>query len=110
VCFHCQQTAEKYLKALLEERGATIPKTHDLEKLLALLVPHYANLESQSRSAQILTEYAVGPRYPGENATKREAQTAIRRAGQLRGACRAQLNIKKPRKKRKKKRRKRKGP
>jgi HEPN domain-containing protein len=28
VCFHCQQSAEKYLKALLGELGQTIPKTH----------------------------------------------------------------------------------
>ena len=25
-CFHCQQTAEKYLKALLQELGLTIPR------------------------------------------------------------------------------------
>ena len=29
VCFHCQQLAEKYLKALLEELGHPVPKTHD---------------------------------------------------------------------------------
>ncbi|MCE9531588.1 MAG: HEPN domain-containing protein [Planctomycetes bacterium] len=26
VCFHCQQCAEKYLKALLEELGSNIPR------------------------------------------------------------------------------------
>ncbi|SRR6266545_6275408 len=33
VCFHCQQAAEKYLKALLQELGAVVPKTHELEEL-----------------------------------------------------------------------------
>ncbi len=33
VCFHAQQCAEKYLKALLQERGAAIPRTHNLEAL-----------------------------------------------------------------------------
>jgi hypothetical protein len=28
VCFHCQQSAEKYLKARLEEAGISFPKTH----------------------------------------------------------------------------------
>lgn len=28
VCFHCQQSAEKYLKALLQESGAVVPRTH----------------------------------------------------------------------------------
>ena len=40
-CFHCQQAAEKYLKALLVELGAAVPRTHNLDDLLALLLPHY---------------------------------------------------------------------
>jgi len=36
VCFHCQQSVEKYLKARLEEAGVNFPKTHDLIKLLGL--------------------------------------------------------------------------
>ncbi len=34
VCFHCQQSAEKYLKARMQEAGLRVPKTHDLEVLL----------------------------------------------------------------------------
>ncbi|MBI1904191.1 MAG: HEPN domain-containing protein [Planctomycetia bacterium] len=37
VCFHCQQSAEKYLKALFEEVGQRVPRTHDLDALLTLL-------------------------------------------------------------------------
>ena len=33
-CFLCQQCAEKYLKARLEEAGIRFQKTHDLDKLL----------------------------------------------------------------------------
>ncbi len=32
VCFHCQQCAEKYLKALLEELGIAVAKIHDLDQ------------------------------------------------------------------------------
>ena len=39
VCFHCQQAAEKYLKALLQENGLVVPKTHDLVNVLNLLLP-----------------------------------------------------------------------
>jgi HEPN domain-containing protein len=35
LCFLCQQAAEKYLKALQEERGIAIPRTHALKDLLA---------------------------------------------------------------------------
>lgn len=31
VCFHAQQTVEKYLKALLVVRNIVFPKTHDIE-------------------------------------------------------------------------------
>jgi HEPN domain-containing protein len=37
VCFHAQQCAEKYLKALLIVRGVTPPKIHDLAQLHRLL-------------------------------------------------------------------------
>src|SRR5438045_5215990 len=39
VCFHAQQCAEKYLKALLTERDVRFPKMHHLPTLLDLLVP-----------------------------------------------------------------------
>ena len=73
VCFHCQQCAEKYLKALLQEAGLFIPKIHDCETLLDLLPPQYASVRQFSRGLAILSEYAVTVRYPGENATKRKA-------------------------------------
>jgi hypothetical protein len=44
ICFHCQQAAEKYLKAFLQELGLAIPRTHDLGDLLDRLVPHDATL------------------------------------------------------------------
>jgi len=35
-CFHFQQSAEKYLKARLEEANLHFPKTHDLDELVRL--------------------------------------------------------------------------
>lgn len=49
LCFHCQQSAEKYLKALLEEQGQSIPYTHILRDLLALLSSHHPSLRSFQR-------------------------------------------------------------
>src|SRR5262249_19092572 len=99
--FHCQQSAEKYLKALLEELGLTIPKTHDLEDLLNLLLPHHASLSRQRRGLRFLTDYAVDPRYPLWRTTKREAASALRWAGKVRDACRALLGLRPPRRRRK---------
>jgi HEPN domain-containing protein len=36
VCFHAQQTAEKYLKAFLQESGKDIPYIHNLVELVSL--------------------------------------------------------------------------
>ena len=92
-CFHCQQSAEKYLKALLEELGQPIPRTHLLRDLLGLLLPHHPSLRPFSRGMKFLTRFAVGTRYPGDNATKRQAEAALRWAGRVREACRALLGI-----------------
>jgi HEPN domain-containing protein len=93
LCFHCQQSAEKYLKALLEELAQAIPRTHILSDLLTLLIPHHPGLRSLQRGLKLLTRFAVGSRYPGESASKRQAVAALRWAGQVRGAASTLLGI-----------------
>lgn len=100
VCFHCQQSAEKYLKAILEEQGRHIPKTHDLAKLLDLLLPFNSSLRSLRRGLMFLTDFAVDMRYPGNSASKRQAASALRWASRIRDACRTVLGAR-PRRRRK---------
>src|SRR5437588_54849 len=76
VCFHCQQAAEKYMKAVLEELTEPFPKTHDLIRLLTLLRPHYPDLRSLRRGLAFLSRHAIDTRYPGESASKRQADAA----------------------------------
>ncbi len=93
VCFLCQQCAEKYLKGLLEERGMAVPRTHELVLLLIKLVPHYPTLRPLRRGLFFLTTFAVDTRYPGKNATKRQAVAALRWAQRVRKLARALLGI-----------------
>lgn len=65
VCFHSQQCLEKYLKARLCEAGVAIPKTHDLEKLLDLVLSAEPFWTSFRPALQLLTSSAVELRYPG---------------------------------------------
>ncbi len=65
LCFHCQQAVEKALKGLLVHRGLMFPKTHDIEKLIALLETNGLTIPLHVRNAIILTDYAVSTRYPG---------------------------------------------
>ena len=99
LCFHCQQSAEKYLKALLEEAAAPIPKTHDLEHLLRLLVPVHPTLRALRRGLLFLTDFAIDTRYPGNWTTNRQATAAMRWAQRIREACRTQLGVPPQRKK-----------
>jgi len=94
VCFHSQQAAEKYLKALLQEYGLTVPRTHDLEELLNRLLPHDASLRKLRRGLAALTPFAVDYRYPGETATKRDALSSLRRAERIRREVRHRLKLK----------------
>lgn len=66
VC-HCQQAAEKAVKAFLVHHGKSYEKTHDIE----VLVDHASEVESNfsqlADAADALTPYATRFRYP--NAT-----------------------------------------
>jgi len=93
VCFHCQQSAEKYLKGLMEELGLSVPKTHDLDLLRTALQPHHPALKPLKRGLTFLTRFAVDIRYPGESASKRAAKAALRWAGRVRTVARGLLGI-----------------
>jgi HEPN domain-containing protein len=92
VCFHAQQCAEKYLKALLTFLSIDFPKIHDIAELSALLPTHLRpslSIEEQER----LTYYAVEARYPGvwEPITRTEAEEAVAIAHRVREAVRPHL-------------------
>ena len=65
VCYHCQQFAEKYLKAFLVSQGQEPPYIHDLAKLVALCEAANPDFGQIKQQCIILTEYGVQPRYPG---------------------------------------------
>jgi HEPN domain-containing protein len=66
VCFHSQQMAEKYLKALGIEHQLTMPRTHDCEALVLLLLRIDPQLARFRLAALGLSQFAVDPRYPFE--------------------------------------------
>ncbi len=94
ICFHCQQATEKYLKAFLQELSLSIPRTHDLDDLLELLLPHDGTLRPLRRGLRFLTQFAVDYRYPGDNATKRQAEAALRWMERIRRELRTRLGLK----------------
>jgi len=95
ICFHCQQMAEKYLKALVHERGLAVPRTHDFRKLLAVLGPTDPELARFGRAAFGLSRYAVGPRYPDLFSTPGASQSrsAFAAAARIRAEVRRRLGL-----------------
>jgi HEPN domain-containing protein len=92
VCFHAQQCAEKYIKALLTWRGVPFPKTHDVAELLQL-IPEDVGLGIGSPDVAVLNPYAADARYPGNSGVvdRREAEGVLDLALRVREEIRRHL-------------------
>lgn len=88
IAFHCQQAAEKYLKAFLVSCDVGFPKTHDLAELLDLIQPVRAPLAESLQDVIVLTPYGVDLRYPGDRreVSAKEAREAVALARKVRAA------------------------
>jgi HEPN domain-containing protein len=77
--FHCQQVAEKVLKAFLTAHDRPFRKTHDLEELGREATTIDRGLSAVVDKASDLTPYAWRFRYPGIPAapTEEEATDAV---------------------------------
>jgi HEPN domain-containing protein len=85
VLFHCQQAAEKSLKAFLAWHDTPFRKTHSLEELGEQCARVDSTLAPIVDRAVPLTEYAWKFRYPGEpeEPPGQEAEEALRVAREL---------------------------
>jgi hypothetical protein len=70
-----------------------VPKIHDLEELLDLLLPQEATLAPLRRILRSLTRYAVEYRYPGVWATTRQMKAALRHTKRVRKEVRTRLGL-----------------
>jgi HEPN domain-containing protein len=66
VCYHCQQSAEKALKAFLIYSGIKPERTHDLEALRDKCEGVDASFNEIIENCERLTRYASQSRYPFE--------------------------------------------
>ena len=67
ICYHCQQAAEKYLKAFLVFNDQEPPKTHDLIELVKLCNIYENNFLLMSPRCEFLAPFATRTCYPGTN-------------------------------------------
>jgi HEPN domain-containing protein len=92
VCFHAQQCVEKYLKALLVFEGKDVSRTHHISELMRLL-PATIRPDLSPQEQELLTDYAVSTRYPGdyEAIPLAEAKRAVQIARRVRKLVRELL-------------------
>lgn len=93
VCFHAQQSAEKYLKAKLVSAGIEFEKTHDLGIILDMLVPLEPSWEEMREDMDCLAGLAVEVRYPGYCAEAQDAAEAVKIAGRVRRVVRQEFKL-----------------
>ena len=93
-CFHSQQCAEKYLKAILVSQDIAFPKTHDLLILDTLCSDGGILTGFAKEDLGRLSGYAVHTRYPGNQPTPEEAKDALQIAMTIRQFARTFLGLK----------------
>jgi len=80
ICFHSQQSVEKYLKGFLAFHKLEIPRTHELEELISRCEEIDSEFSELHEISSELSSYAVDIRYPMEgnyDVTIEEAKRAI---------------------------------
>lgn len=87
-CFHCQQAAEKYLKAFLIKKDVRFKKIHDLEQLIEMCSGVDKEFTKILPAARFLNPYYIGSRYPDvfgsdKEANQKEAKKALRSAEEI---------------------------
>jgi HEPN domain-containing protein len=93
-CFHCQQCAEKYLKAFLQEHMVRFERTHSLTLLIDLCKTQDQDFENLRPELEQLENYSVAVRYPGVKISVELAEQAFELAGKVRQFVRKKLGLK----------------
>lgn len=86
ICYHCQQSAEKAIKALIMYFGAEggMPKLHDLSFLLDQIKNKVTIEDKYYDYADTLTPYGISARYPNEMfLEEKHVEEAIRFADEI---------------------------
>jgi len=86
ICYHCQQAAEKALKAYLLYSDEEPPKTHDLKKLVDLCIAVSPEFSDIIDACEYLSPFGVQPRYPFSfELIEDDALTSIQKSEQILG-------------------------
>lgn len=95
LCFHCQQAAEKYLKAYIVAKDLSFQKIHDINELREVCQDHEESFEEIRDECALLSRYYIDTRYPTVwpvGYTKEDAWTALEAVGRIREFVKTKLS------------------
>ena len=93
ICWSCQQSAEKYLKAYLVRHKLEYPRRHDLVQLRNLCADSDPDFSLITDAIATLDQFGTDIRYPGIEATPQDARQAFQALKQVRAFVRAKLAL-----------------
>jgi HEPN domain-containing protein len=96
ICFHFQQAAEKYLKAVIVADELEFQKVHDLVALLKICLQRRPELSRRMPDCKVLNRYYIDTRYPVHWPTNYSKHTALKAkaaAEAIRDDVKASLNF-----------------
>jgi HEPN domain-containing protein len=93
ICWSCQQSAEKYLKAYLVRHRLDYPRRHDLVQLCNLCADADPDFNLIASAVATLDQFGTDIRYPGVSATPQDARQAFDALKQLSTFVRAKLGL-----------------
>ena len=92
ICYHCQQSAEKILKAYAIAKNQTLIKTHDLIVLLKQCGQYLSDFNNYANACVALTSYATISRYPSNTKiTEAQMKQALKNAENILEFTKTQL-------------------
>ena len=82
ICYNCQQSVEKALKAILAYNEVEIPRTHNIWQLVNECIKYEPSIQMEERIANKMTDYATISRYPDNMTawTDADAKLALKHA------------------------------
>jgi HEPN domain-containing protein len=91
-CYHCQQSAEKILKAYTLAQTGSRTKSHELEDLLDECIVYSAEFNNLRNSCKDLEPYTIFARYPADiEPTEYHMKKAIKDAGAILAFTKSEL-------------------
>jgi len=98
ICYHCQQSTEKALKAVLAYHEVDIPKTHNIARLIDECKKYDTSVQMDMKISKIMTDYSTITRYPDDADTElidSDATLALKYAKLTLDMVRQSLNLSK---------------